>query len=74
MQNEIIDLRTDERVDNLPALLLVTDEQLADRDRVAESLTKDSPGVSDLMRRVFGSDTPSVESWLADDEEALVAA
>lgn len=73
MQNEI-DLRTDERVDNLAALVLVTDEQLADRDRVAESLSEDSPGVSELMRRVFGSDTPSVESWLSDDSEALVAA
>ena len=73
MQNEI-DLRTDERVDNLAALVLVTDEQLADRDRVAESLSQDSPGVSELMRRVFGSDTPSVESWLSDRSEALVAA
>ena len=73
MQNEI-DLRTDERVDNLAALVLVTDEQLADRDRVAERLSEPSPGVSDLMRRVFGSDTPSVESWLSDRSEALVAA
>ena len=73
MRNEI-DLRTDERVDNLAALVLVTDEQLADRDRVAESLSQDSPGVSELMRRVFGSDTPSVESWLSDRSEALVAA
>ena len=73
MQNEI-DLRTDERVDNLAALVLVTDEQLADRDRVADSLSQDSPGVSELMRRVFGSDTPSVESWLSDGSEALVAA
>ena len=73
MQNEI-DLRTDERVDNLAALVLVTEEQLADRDRVAESLSQDSPGVSELMRRVFGSDTPSVESWLSDRSEALVAA
>ena len=73
MQNEI-DLRTDERVDNLAALVLVTDEQLADRDRVADSLSQDSPGVSELTRRVFGSDTPSVESWLSDRSEALVAA
>ena len=73
MKNEL-DLRTDERVDNLAALVLVTEEQLADRDRVAEHLTHESDGVSDLMRRVFGSDTPSVESWLADRTEALVAA
>lgn len=73
MQNEI-DLRTDERVDNLAALVLVTDEQLADRDHVAERLSENSTGVSDLMRRVFGSDTPSVESWLSDRSEALVAA
>lgn len=74
MQNEIIDLRTDERVDNLAALVLVTDEQLADRELVAERLTDETPGVADLMRRVFGSETPSVESWLSDRSEALTAA
>lgn len=74
MKNTHIDLRTDERVDNLAALLLVTDEQLADRALVASSLAADAPGVSDLLQRVFGSDTPSVRSWLDESAEDLVAA
>jgi hypothetical protein len=74
MTNTTTPLRTDERVDNLAALLLVTDEQLADRDRAEHGLTVESPRVSDLMHRVFGADTPSIENWLTERDDQLVAA
>ena len=59
---------TDERVDNLAALVVVTDEQLADRKRAAAGLATDTPRVQELISLVFGGDDPSVENYLSTHE------
>ncbi len=58
----------DERVDNLAALVTVTDEQLEDRARAAEGLASDTPRVRELISLVFGGDEPSVENYLSARE------
>lgn len=58
----------DDRVDNLAALITVTDEQLADRARAEAGLDADTPRVRELIQLVFGSDEPSVENYLSIDE------
>lgn len=58
----------DDRVDNLAALVTVTDEQLADRERAAAGLATDTPRVRELISLVFGDDEPSVENYLATHE------
>ncbi len=65
--NDIIDL-TDERVDNLSALLMVSAEQLEDRQRAEAGLASDEHRASELVSLVFGTDVPSVEAWLARNE------
>ena len=62
----------DERVDNLAALVMVTDEQLADRERAAAGLATDTPRVRELIELVFGDEDPSVENYL-DKHDALAA-
>ena len=59
---------SDERVDNLAALVMVTDEQLADRERAAAHLATDTPRVRELIKLVFGDDEPSVENYLSSHE------
>jgi hypothetical protein len=65
--------RTDERVDTLAALILVTDEQLADRKRVDHALRSDSPRIRQLVQLVFNSDEPSVEDYLASHDQPIAA-
>lgn len=72
ISNDIVDL-TDERVDNLSALLTVTAEQLEDRAYVAERLAADASHSAELIRAVFGSDTPSVQDYLANRAELIAA-
>lgn len=62
--NDIIDL-TNERVDNLAALITVTSEQLDDRLAAESALESGSHRTGELMELVFGSSTPSVENYLA---------
>jgi len=64
----------DERVDALAALVTVTDEQLADRERAEHGLATDTPRVRELVHLVFDDDTPSVESYLEARGNELVAA
>ena len=72
ISNDIVDL-TDERVDNLSALLTVTAEQLDDRSRVGDRLATGSSRSAELMRAVFGSDTPSIESYMSSRHELVAA-
>jgi len=65
---------TDERVDALAALVTVTDEQLADRERAERGLATDTLRVRQLVHLVFDDDTPSVESYLEARGDELVAA
>lgn len=55
---------TDERVDSLAALVMVTDQQLADRKKAEAGLATDTPRVRELISLVFGGDEPSVENYL----------
>lgn len=64
---------TDERVDNLAALITVTDEQLAERKRIEQGLASDNQRVKQLVNLVFGSDSASVEQYLAS-HDGLIAA
>lgn len=64
LMNDIIDL-TNERVDNLAALITVTAEQLDDRLAAEDALASNSHRSSELIELVFGSKTPSVENYLA---------
>lgn len=72
ISNDIVDL-TDERVDNLSALLTVTAEQLDDRSRVGDGLAKGSARSAELVRAVFGSDTPSIASYMSSRHELVAA-
>ncbi len=65
--NDLIDL-TDERVDNLAALLTVSAEQLEDRQRAGAGLARGEHRANELVNLVFGTDVPSVEAWLARSE------
>lgn len=62
--NDIIDLNN-ERIDNLAALITVSAEQLDDRLTAEAALEEDAHRASELTYLVFGSDTPSVESYLS---------
>ena len=64
LMNDIIDL-TNERVDNLAALITVTAEQLDDRITAEAAIKADQHRTSELIELVFGSQTPSVENYLA---------
>ncbi len=64
VQNDLIDL-TNERIDNLAALITVTAEQLDDRITAEKALESDAHRTSELIELVFGSETPSVENYLA---------
>lgn len=59
---------TDERVDTLAALVTVTEQQLADRERAEAGLAADTPRVHELIALVFGGDEPSVENYLSTHE------
>lgn len=72
-ENDLIDL-TNERVDNLAALITVSAEQLSDRLKAEEAITTDAHRTSELIALVFGSDTPSVENYLASHGQTLQAA
>lgn len=71
--NDLIDL-TNERVDNLAALITVTAEQMDDRSIAAEALETGAHRTAELVELVFGSSTPSVENYLASHDSALQAA
>jgi len=71
--NDLIDL-TNERVDNLAALITVTAEQLDDRITAGEALETGAHRTAELVELVFASSTPSVESYLAAHDGELQAA
>ncbi len=64
VQNDLIDL-TNERIDNLAALITVTAEQLDDRVAAEKAIEADAHRTAELIELVFGSETPSVENYLA---------
>ncbi len=74
MTDELNNGLADERVDNLAALITVSDEQLADRKRAEAGLAAGGERVNELISLVFGADTPSVENYLAARDGDLVAA
>lgn len=67
-QEQTVATWDDERVDNLAALIMVTDQQLADREKAEAGLAADTPRVRELVSLVFGGDEPSVENYLATHE------
>ena len=71
--NDLVDL-TDDRVDSLAALITVSAEQLQDRLRAGEALSSGSARSAELIEAVFGSGSPSVESYLASHSGELQAA
>ncbi len=71
--NDLIDL-TNERVDNLAALITVTAEQLDDRELAGKALDAGAHRTAELIELVFGSSTPSVESYLESHDQELQAA
>ena len=71
--NDLIDL-TNERVDNLAALITVTAEQMDDRVLAGEALESGAYRSAELVELVFGSSTPSVESYLESRDTVLQAA
>jgi hypothetical protein len=71
--NDIIDL-TNERVDNLAALITVSAEQLEDRLAIDEAFEAGSHRTGELISLVFGSDVPSVQNYLATHGQVLQAA
>lgn len=70
--NDLIDL-TNERVDNLAALITVTAEQLDDRALAGEALESGAHRTAELIELVFGSATPSVENYLSSKQELQAA-
>ncbi|MFT7473748.1 MAG: hypothetical protein ACI81L_000663 [Verrucomicrobiales bacterium] len=71
--NDLIDL-TNDRIDNLAALITVTAEQMDERNAAGEAIESGAHRTAELVELVFGSNTPSVESYLAAHGTALVAA
>lgn len=72
--NDLADL-TNDRVDNLAALITVTAEQMDDRHRAGTAIEADAGRTSELMNLVFGdSSIPSVENYLAARALEFVAA
>ncbi len=71
--NDNTDL-TNERVDNLAALITVSAEQLKDRLAIDEALQAGKHRTGELISLVFGSDVPSVENYLAAHSHELQAA
>jgi len=71
--NDLIDL-TNERVDNLAALITVTAEQMDEQALVAKALDTGAHRSAELVELVFGSSTPSVESYLESRGTVLQAA
>ena len=72
VSNDLIDL-TNERVDNLAALITVTAEQMDDRIRAADALEAGAHRTAELIELVFGGPTPSVENFLASHHELQAA-
>lgn len=73
MTNDLIDL-TNDRVDNLAALITVTSDQLEARQQAEVALSSNSGRTEELISLVFGDSVPSVESYLASRSSELVAA
>lgn len=73
ISNDLIDL-TNERVDNLAALITVTAEQMDDRNSAGDALAAGAHRTAELMELVFGGSTPSVENYLANRDPELQAA
>ena len=71
-QNDISDL-VGERIDNLAALITVTSEQMEDRLRAEELLEEDAGRTNELISLVFGGSTPSIENYLAAQDELQAA-
>ena len=71
--NDLDDL-TNERIDNLAALITVTAEQMEDRLRAERLLTESANRAEELTSLVFGGSTPSIENYLAAREADLQAA
>ncbi len=73
VQNDIADL-TNERIDNLAALITVTSEQMEDRLRAERLLDEGAHRTDELITAVFGGSTPSIENYLAAKGTSLQAA
>ncbi len=73
MTNDLIDL-TNDRVDNLAALITVTSEQMEARQQAEAALSSDSGRTAELISLVFGDSVPSVESYMASRSSDPVAA
>jgi len=71
--NDLIDL-TNERVDNLAALITVTAEQLDDRAKAETAIAERAHRTDELVRLVFGGEAPSVANYLAARTGELQAA
>lgn len=65
---------TTDRIDSLAALVTVTTEQLEDRRLAGQLLDSASHRTDELISLVFGSDTPSIENYLASKGQLLQAA
>lgn len=72
-QNDIADL-TNDRIDNLAALITVTSEQMEDRLRAERLLDEGNHRTSELISLVFGGSDPSIENYLAAKDPSLQAA
>ncbi len=70
--NDISDLNN-ERIDNLAALITVSAEQLEDRLTAEKAIESGAHRTSELIELVFGSGTPSVESYLASKSSLQAA-
>ncbi len=73
VQNDISEL-TNDRIDNLAALITVTSEQMEDRLRAERLLSEASHRTDELVSLVFGASTPSIENYLAAKQDAYQAA
>lgn len=71
--NDLIDL-TNERVDNLAALITVTAEQMDDRLAAGAAIESGAHRTAELVELVFGGSTPSIESYLRAHGQELQAA
>lgn len=73
MENNM-NVRTNERVDNLAALITVSAEQIKARQTAAEAIESHPDRAAELISAIFGSPVPSVESYLASRSDEMVAA
>lgn len=70
--NDLVDL-TDERVDSLSALITVSAEQMDDRLTAGRLLDEGAHRTNELIEAIFGSPTPSIESYLESRKDLQAA-